>query len=149
MADTNYLVSNPNNPFTTPRSFKSIANGKIYIGKVDTDPANPANQIPVYLVNEDGSEVQIAQPIIINSGGFPVYNGQIAKFITKQNYSMAVYDAYGAQQYYWPDLSRIDPDASYEYINSVITDFSSHTIPGASKIGLSYGFVSDAALLNK
>lgn len=108
MADTNYLVSNPSNPFTTPRSFKSIANGKIYIGKVDTDPANPVNQIPVYLVNEDGSEVQIAQPIIINAGGFPVYNGQIAKFITKQNYSMSVYDAYGVQQYYWKDLSKID-----------------------------------------
>ncbi|WP_048284382.1 phage tailspike protein [Pluralibacter gergoviae] len=125
MADTNYLVSNPNNPFTTPRSFKSIANGKIYIGQVDTDPANPVNQIPVYLVNEDGSEVQIAQPIIINSGGFPVYNGQIAKFITKQNYSMAVYDASGAQQYYWPDLSRVDPDALANEISALRKDLGS------------------------
>jgi hypothetical protein len=101
----------PSTPFSAPRAFKSVANGKIYIGNPDTDPVNPANQIPVYIVNEDGSEVQVSQPIIINAGGFPVYNGQIMKFITKQNFSMAVYDAYGAQQFYWPDLSEIDPSA--------------------------------------
>lgn len=111
MTNTNYLVSMPSTPFSAPRAFKSVANGKIYIGNPDTDPVNPANQIPVYIVNEDGSEVQVSQPIIINAGGFPVYNGQIMKFITKQNFSMAVYDAYGAQQFYWPDLSEIDPSA--------------------------------------
>lgn len=129
MADTNYLVSNPTNPFTTPRSFKSIANGKIYIGQVDTDPANPVNQIPVYLVNEDGSEVQIAQPIIINAGGFPVYNGQIAKFITKQNYSMAVYDAYGAQQYYWKNISKVDPGSLLDA--SMVMTVSGWTVQAA------------------
>ncbi|MFS4675051.1 phage tailspike protein [Klebsiella pneumoniae] len=120
MTDTNYLVSMPSTPFSAPRAFKSVANGKIFIGNPDTDPVNPANQIPVYVVNEDGSEVQVSQPIIINAGGFPVYNGQIMKFITKQNFSMAVYDAYGVQQFYWPDLSRIDPDTAYqEAINTV------------------------------
>ena len=108
---SNYLISMPATPFSTPRAFKAVANGKIYIGLPDTDPVNPANQIPVYIVNENGTEVQIAQPIIINAGGFPVYNGQISKFITKQNYSMAVLDSYNAQQFYWPDLSMVDPDA--------------------------------------
>ncbi|MEW9379521.1 phage tailspike protein [Escherichia coli] len=109
MTDTNYLVSMPSTPFSAPRAFKSVANGKIYIGNPDTDPVNPANQIPVYAVNENGSEVQVSQPIIINAGGFPVYNGQIMKFITKQNFSMAVYDTYGSQQYYWGNLSKVDP----------------------------------------
>ncbi|MCV5404024.1 phage head-binding domain-containing protein, partial [Escherichia coli] len=68
------------------------------------------NQIPAYVVNEDGSEVQISQPIIINAGGFPVYNGKIMKFITKQNFCMAVYDAYGAQQFYFPNVLKYDPD---------------------------------------
>lgn len=111
---SNYLISMPANPFSMPRQFKAVANGKIWIGLPDTDPVNPANQIPVYIVNENGTEVQVAQPIVINAGGFPVYNGQIAKFITKQNYSMAVYDSTGnggVQQYYWPDLSRVDPDS--------------------------------------
>ncbi|HHL4387995.1 phage tailspike protein [Escherichia coli] len=118
MTDTNYLVSMPSTPFSAPRAFKSVANGKIFIGNPDTDPVNPANQIPVYVVNEDGSEVQVSQPIIINAGGFPVYNGQIMKFITKQNFSMAVYDAYGAQQFYWADISRVDPDSILKELGS-------------------------------
>lgn len=106
----NIVVSAPSQLFTMPRSFKAVANGKIYIGQIDTDPVNPANQIPVYLENEDGSHVQVAQPIIINTGGYPVYNGQIAKFVTVQGHSMAVYDAFNAQQFYYPNVLKYDPD---------------------------------------
>lgn len=106
----NVIVSMPSQLFTMARSFKAVANGKIYIGKIDTDPVNPENQIQVYVENEDGSHVPVAQPIIINSGGYPVYNGQIAKFVTVQGHSMAVYDAYGAQQFYFPSVLKYDPD---------------------------------------
>lgn len=106
----NVVVSMPSQLFTMPRSFKAVANGKIYIGQIDTDPVNPANQIPVYLENEDGSHVQVSQPIVINAGGYPVYNGQIAKFVTVQGHSMAVYDAYNAQQFYYPNVLKYDPD---------------------------------------
>lgn len=106
---SNYLISMPANPFSMPRQFKAVANGKIWIGQPDTDPSNSANQIPVYIVNENGTEVQVAQPILINAGGFPVYNGQVAKFVTKQNYSMAVYDSFNSLQYYWEDVSTVDP----------------------------------------
>ena len=92
------------------RSFKAVANGKIYIGKIDTDPVNPENQIQVYVENEDGSHVPVAQPIIINAAGYPVYNGQISKFVTVQGHSMSVYDAYGAQQFYFPNVLKYDPD---------------------------------------
>lgn len=118
---SNYLISMPANPFSMPRQFKAVANGKIYIGLPDTDPVNPANRIPVYVVNENGSEIQVAQPIIINAGGFPVYNGQIAKFVTKRNFSMAVYDSTGnggVQQYYWPDLSMEDPETFIQDLSS-------------------------------
>ncbi|HCU2310645.1 TPA: hypothetical protein OUJ77_000634 [Klebsiella aerogenes] len=130
MTDTNYLVSMPASPFSTPRAFKSVANGRIYIAIPDTDPVNPANQIPVYIVNEDGSEVQVSQPVVINAGGFPVYNGQIAKFVVKQNYSMAVYDSVGVQQYYWPDLSTVDP-------SNLLVNLTSDN--GASLIGTEGG----------
>ncbi|HAX5737106.1 TPA: hypothetical protein JTW10_000007 [Escherichia coli] len=106
----NVVVSMPSQLFTMARSFKAVANGKIYIGKIDTDPVNPENQIQVYVENEDGSHVPVAQPIIINAGGYPVYNGQIAKFVTVQGHSMAVYDAYGAQQFYFPNVLKYDPD---------------------------------------
>ena len=110
----NVIVSMPSQLFTMARSFKAVANGKIYIGKIDTDPVNPENQIQVYVENEDGSHVPVAQPIIINAGGYPVYNGQIAKFVTVQGHSMAVYDAYGAQQFYFPNVLKYDPDQFYQ-----------------------------------
>lgn len=106
----NVIVSMPSQLFTMARSFKAVANGKIYIGKIDTDPVNPENQIQVYVENEDGSHVPVLQPIIINAAGYPVYNGQIAKFVTVQGHSMAVYDAYGAQQFYFPNVLKYDPD---------------------------------------
>lgn len=106
----NVVVSMPSQLFTMARSFKAVANGKIYIGKIDTDPVNPENQIQVYVENEDGSHVPVSQPIIINAAGYPVYNGQIAKFVTVQGHSMAVYDAYGSQQFYFPNVLKYDPD---------------------------------------
>ncbi len=130
---SNYLISMPANTFSMLRQFKAIANGRIYIGLPDTDPVNPANQIPVYIVNESGAEVQVAQPIIINAGGFPVYNGQIAKFITKQNYSMAVTDSFNAQQFYWENLSNIDPASVNARIDELREDLAKPT--GAGLIG--------------
>ncbi|WP_112929940.1 phage tailspike protein [Escherichia coli] len=106
----NVVVSMPSQLFTMARSFKAVANGKIYIGKIDTDPVNPENQIQVYVENEDDSHIPVSQPIIINAAGYPVYNGQIAKFVTVQGHSMAVYDAYGSQQFYFPNVLKYDPD---------------------------------------
>ncbi|MGN9661156.1 phage tailspike protein, partial [Salmonella enterica] len=106
----NVVVSNPRPIFTESRSFKAVANGKIYIGKIDTDPVNPANQIPVYIENEDGSHVQIAQPLIINAAGKIVYNGQLVKIVTVQGHSMAIYDAYGSQVDYIANVLKYDPD---------------------------------------
>lgn len=126
----NVIVSMPSQLFTMARSFKAVANGKIYIGKIDTDPENPENQIQVYVENEDGSHVPVAQPIIINAGGYPVYNGQIAKFVTVQGHSMAVYDAYGVQQFYFPNLLKYDPD-------QLRVDISSNN--GDKIVGSTYG----------
>ncbi|MEY0695030.1 phage head-binding domain-containing protein [Providencia rettgeri] len=106
----NVVVSMPNQQFTLARKFQACSNGKIYIGKIDTDPTIPENQIQVYLENEDGSTIPVAQPLIINQAGFPVYNGNIAKFVTVEGHSMAVYDSYGAQQFYYPNVLKYDPD---------------------------------------
>ena len=106
----NVVVSNPRPIFTESRSFKAVANGKIYIGQIDTDPVNPANQIPVYIENEDGSHVQIAQPLIINAAGKIVYNGQLVKIVTVQSHSMAIYDTYGSQVDYIGNVLKYDPD---------------------------------------
>ncbi len=114
----NIVVSMPSQLFTMARSFKAVANGKIYIGKIDTDPVNPENQIQVYVENEDGSHVPVSQPIVINAAGYPVYNGQIAKFVTEQGHSMAVYDAYGSQQFYFQNVLKYDPDQLKQLLQS-------------------------------
>lgn len=106
----NVVVSMPSQLFTLARKFQAVSNGKIFIGKIDTDPTIPENQIQVYLENEDGTTVPVSQPLIINQAGYPVYNGQIAKFVTVQGHSMAVYDSYGAQQFYYPNVLKYDPD---------------------------------------
>ncbi|EAA7931798.1 phage tail protein [Salmonella enterica] len=114
----NVVVSNPRPIFTESRSFKAVANGKIYIGQIDTDPVNPANQIPVYIENEDGSHVQIAQPLIINAAGKIVYNGQLVKIVTVQGHSMAIYDAHGSQVDYIANVLKYDPDQLKEQLSS-------------------------------
>ncbi|WP_227989158.1 phage head-binding domain-containing protein [Morganella morganii] len=106
----NVVVSMPSQLFTLARKFQAASNGKIFIGKIDTDPTIPENQIQVYLENEDGTTVPVSQPLIINQAGYPVYNGQIAKFVTVQGHSMVVYDSYGSQQFYYPNVLKYDPD---------------------------------------
>ncbi|MEY0031231.1 phage head-binding domain-containing protein, partial [Providencia rettgeri] len=112
----NVVVSMPSQQFTLARKFQAASNGKIYIGKIDTDPTIPENQIQVYLENEDGSTIPVAQPLIIGVGGYPVYNGQIAKYVTVEGHSMAVYDSYGAQQFYYPNVLKYDPDLFKEQL---------------------------------
>ncbi|NXZ86436.1 right-handed parallel beta-helix repeat-containing protein [Serratia fonticola] len=106
----NVVVSMPSQLFTLARSFKAAANGKVYIGKIDTDPTIPENQIQVYVQNEDDSLVPIAQPIVINAGGYPVYGGQISKFVTVEGHSMAVYDSMNVQQFYFHNILKYNPD---------------------------------------
>lgn len=108
---TNVVVANALQLFTASRSFKALANGRVYVGEPDTDPTIPSNQKVVYLQNEDGSSVPIPQPLVINSGGHVVYSGQLVrKLITDGNYSLAIYDAYGSQEYYFEDMSKLDPE---------------------------------------
>ncbi|QBY42555.1 Head binding protein [Arsenophonus nasoniae] len=116
----NVVVSMPSQLFTLRRKFAAVSNGKVYIGKIDMDPTIPDNQIQVYIENEDGSHVPVAQPIIINQAGFPVYNGQISKFVTVEGHSMALYDAYGAQQFYFPNILKYNPDRFKEQAEKYI-----------------------------
>ncbi|MDN0121873.1 phage tailspike protein [Yersinia aleksiciae] len=125
----NIPVSMPSRLFTMPRKFGAIFGGRIYIGEIDTDPTIPSNQIQVFLENEDGSHVPVAQPLLINAGGYPVYNGQVAKFVTEQGYSMAVYDALNVQQFYFPNLS---PPTAGDRFGSV-ADVQAANIPSSTK----------------
>lgn len=132
MADIkpNVVISMPAQLFTASRALKALTNGTVYIGKPDTDPTLPANQIQVYVEQEDGTVVPVSQPVMINSGGFPVYNGSIAKFVTVENHSMSVFDSYGALQFYFPNILKYAPDQLRQELSSSA---------GGTMIGLSDG----------
>lgn len=68
---TNAVVVNPRPIFTDSRTFRAVANGKIYVGKIDTDPTIPSNQIPVYLENENGDKVQILNHSMLRLANTP------------------------------------------------------------------------------
>uniref|UniRef100_UPI00234997E5 phage head-binding domain-containing protein n=2 Tax=Providencia TaxID=586 RepID=UPI00234997E5 len=135
----NVVVSMPSQQFTLARKFQAASNGKIYIGKIDTDPTIPENQIQVYLENEDGSTIPVAQPLIIGVGGYPVYNGQIAKYVTVEGHSMAVYNAYGEQQFYYPNVLKYDPDQFRQAIEN----------GNGSLIGTEYGKTLDEVIFGR
>ncbi len=110
MTIPNVVVSMPSQLFTLANSFNACANGSIYVGQIGADPTLAANQIQVYVENSDGTFTAVSQPITINAGGYPVYAGQVAKFVTIEGQSMAVLDSLGVQQFYFPDLLGYDPD---------------------------------------
>ncbi|MCE7614190.1 phage head-binding domain-containing protein [Vibrio fluvialis] len=114
MTYPNTVISMPSQLFTMRSSFKAVANGKIYIGEPDTDPTIESNQIQVYSEQENGDLVPVSQPISISSAGFPVDSmGNVAKFVANQAHSMVVNDAYGAQQFYFPDVYKFNPIAPF------------------------------------
>ncbi|MGL5281040.1 MAG: phage tailspike protein [Plesiomonas shigelloides] len=114
----NIMVTSPYQPFTLPNKFSAVFNGYIYCGLVDKDPLVPANQVQVYLVNEDGSQVPVPQPLRTNAGGFLVYNGKPARFVTYTNHSLLVQDSRKGQVWYEPDVSKIDPQTAISILGS-------------------------------
>lgn len=109
------LVTSPFQPFTLPTQFKAVFNGYIYCGTVDAvDPS--VSQVQVYLVNEAGDKVPVAQPLRTNAGGYLVYNGQPAKFVTDSNHSLLAQDSLGAQVWYEPNMGNIDPQSAIKFI---------------------------------
>ncbi|MFV9346229.1 phage tailspike protein [Citrobacter freundii] len=80
---------------------------------------------------EDGSDpIPVSQPIIINAAGYPVYNGQIAKFVTVEGHSMAIYDAYGSQQFYYPNVLKYDPDQFEQRFTAELQSADGSTMVG-------------------
>lgn len=109
MAEANSSIILPAPLFTDPRSLKALANGYFYVGATDTDPTSPVNQIPVYNRNEDGSLVQVSQPISIGIGGYPVLNGIPFVPIVEGNYAIAIFDSVDVQRFYFPYVSAYQP----------------------------------------
>lgn len=97
------------NPFMSVHYFDRpgpVAGGEMYFGIPGTDPELPQNQKRVYLIQEDGSVLPIAQPVPLSNGGIPTYNGSPAKIAIDGTYSWRVLDGNGAPVYYSPKTSQ-------------------------------------------
>lgn len=126
----NGIFSIPSQLFTLEKSFESIENGHVYIGRIDTDPSIEDNQIQVYVENEKGNLIPITQPIEINGEGYLALSGQIKKFVTVEDHSMAVFDANNSRKLYFSNTSYF---YAGQYNNQPVTDFLSQQ--DASMIG--------------
>lgn len=116
MADEN-AVRSPWAYFPDPTVGRPVFNGYVYVGEPDTDPQITTNQIQVKAVQEDGSTVNIAQPIRTGAGGVPMLNGSPVQLITEGEHSLKVLNKDRAQVYYASSI--VGGDRPTTIINTV------------------------------
>lgn len=103
MADENQVMS-PWAYFPDPTVGRPVFFGSIYVGEPDTDPQIANNRIQVKALQEDGSLVNISQPIMTGAGGVPMLNNSPVQLQTEGEHSLKVLDKLGKQVYYAPSL---------------------------------------------
>jgi len=103
MADENEVMS-PWAYFPDPTIGRPVFDGSIYVGEPDTDPQIASNRIQVKALQEDGSLVNIDQPIKTGPGGVPMLNGSPVQLQTEGEHSLKVLNKRGVQVYYAPSL---------------------------------------------
>ncbi|MAF43479.1 MAG: hypothetical protein CMI54_04820 [Parcubacteria group bacterium] len=93
--------------FPDPTKGRPVFNGQIFIGEPDLDPEIPANQKQATLRLEDGSLVNVGQPVLTGPGGTVSYNGSYAVLTTDGDFSLTVLNAQGSRVYYIPNNENI------------------------------------------
>lgn len=87
-----------------------VSGGSIYVGDVDTDPEIAGNQKQVQALQEDGTFVNITQPVTLGGGGVPLYNGSPVSIYVNGDYSLKVLDSDDVQVYYIPLFHNYEDD---------------------------------------
>lgn len=103
MADENEVFP-PWGYYPDPTVGRPLFDGYIYVGEPDTDPEIATNRIQVKALQEDGSLVNIAQPIRTGAGGVPMLNGSPVQLQTEGEHSLKVLNRNQVQVYYAPSL---------------------------------------------
>lgn len=85
---------------------KPLFNAKIYIGEVDKNPRTEEFRKSVFVPQESGADIEIAQPVRTNEAGIPTYNGNPVELLVDGDYSMAVYSRNDVLEYYFPNVSE-------------------------------------------
>lgn len=93
---------------------KPVFNGFVFVGLDDLDPTILANQKQITLRLEDGSSIQVGQPLRTGTGGVVLYQGSAVQIQVDGSHSILVQNSSGKQVYYVPtnanyiDASDID-----------------------------------------
>lgn len=99
-----------------PTIGRPISNGDIYVGEVDTDPKVVLNQKQISVLQENGTTVDVNQPISTSAGGVPLYNGSPVTILVDGSYSLRIDDSTGAQIYYVPKNAELEALSSFDNI---------------------------------
>ena len=96
-----FTLQSPFIYFNNPNNSNPVGLGNLYVGLPEEDPTIEANQVQVYVVDVDGNDVAVAQPIQLSAGGVPTYGGvPVQVKIDAQNVSIKVTNSIGAQVFY-------------------------------------------------
>ncbi len=91
---------------------KPLFNGQVYVGQPDFDPEIVSNQKQLYVIQEDGSQIEVPQPFQLSSGGVPTYNGSAVRLAVEGNYSIKILSKQGVQKYYFSNVLEGAPITS-------------------------------------
>jgi len=88
--------------YPSPTIGRPLSGASIYVGEPDTDPTVVGNQKQVSVMQEDGTMVDVDQPISTGAGGVPIYAGEYVTLYVAPPYSLRVDNSAGSQIYYIP-----------------------------------------------
>ena len=88
--------------YPSPTIGRPLAGASIYVGEPDTDPTVVGNQKQVSVMQEDGTMVDVDQPISTGAGGVPTYAGEYVTLYVAPPYCLRVDNSAGSQIYYVP-----------------------------------------------
>jgi len=84
---------------------RPLFNADIFVGEPDTDPELVINQKQITLLLEDGTEVDVSQPVNTGPGGYISHNGSAATMFVSGNYSIkCLNSSSGAQEYFFENV---------------------------------------------
>lgn len=137
-------MNNLNFPFMyapNPSIGRPVFNASIYIGQPGLNPEILANQIQVYIRQENGSIVAVTQPLQTGAGGVVLYNGSpVTVLIAQTAYSVKVLNNLGGQIFY-----QENANASPEQPGNTNNVLSVKTVVGAadSIASVDFNFVAN------
>lgn len=105
--------------FPDPTRGRPISSGSLYVGIIDLDPEIIANQKQLSILQENGTTIEVPQPITTGAGGIPLYNGSPVTVLVDGSYSLKLLDSSESQVYYVPKNAIIDSLSSIENISDL------------------------------